>query len=84
MQDSTLDVHVQSSRARRTARGALLYELSYLLDYDYGRKRVLNGVCIDDATLYIFSLQHKVPDGEALPPVAAAADALLAAFEPGV
>ncbi len=59
MQESTLSVEVLASRERSTPAGAAVYEIDYLLDSSRGRKRVLNAVCIADATLYIYALQFK-------------------------
>jgi cell pole-organizing protein PopZ len=58
-QESTLSVEVLASRERQTASGAAVYEIDYLLDSSRGRKRVLNAVCITNATLYIYALQFK-------------------------
>jgi hypothetical protein len=52
-------VEVLSTRERRAASGATLYEIDYLLDSSRGKKRVINAVCIDAATLYIYALQFK-------------------------
>jgi hypothetical protein len=64
-QESTLSVEVLSSRERRAASGATLYEIDYLLDSSRGKKRVINAVCIDAATLYIYALQFKARAGGA-------------------
>ena len=48
-----------ASRERQTASGAAVYEIDYLLDSSRGHKRVLNAVCITNATLYIYALQFK-------------------------
>lgn len=71
------------TRERRTPGGAAVYEIDYLLDSSRGRKRVLNAVCIADATLYIYALQFKAVADAPEPPVAASAARLLAAFAPG-
>jgi hypothetical protein len=83
---------VLSSTQRRSSRGALLYEVDYLLDSSRGRKRVLTAACIDASTLYLLALQFAAPlppqDGAPAPPppppVAALAADILASFEPGV
>ncbi len=62
-QESTVSVEVLSSRERRAASGATLYEIDYLLDSSRGKKRVINAVCIDAATLYIYALQFKARGG---------------------
>lgn len=76
---------------RRSSRGALLYEVDYLLETSYTRKRVLTAACIDASTLYLLALQFASPlpptDGTAPAPpqpVAALAADVLASFEPGV
>jgi hypothetical protein len=89
-QESTLSVEVLSATQRRSSRGALLYEVDYLLDSSRGRKRVLTAACIDASTLYLLALQFAAPlppDGAQPPPpppVAALASDILASFEPGV
>ncbi len=57
--DGFLGVEVLGSRERRSANGAPLYEIDYLLDSARGRKRVLTAACIDAGTLYIYALQFK-------------------------
>ena len=88
-QESTLSVEVLSASQRRSSRGALLYEVDYLLDSSRGRKRVLAAACIDASTLYLLALQFAAPLPPAEgapppPPVAALAADILASFEPGV
>ena len=89
-QESTLSVEVLSASQRRSSRGALLYEVDYLLDSSRGRKRVLTAACIDASTLYLLALQFAAPLPPAEgappppPPVAALAADVLASFEPGV
>ena len=78
-----------STAQRRSSRGALLYEVDYLLDSSRGRKRVLTAACIDASTLYLLALQFAAPlppaDGAPPPqPVAALAADIAASFEPGV
>jgi hypothetical protein len=63
--ESTLSVDVLVSSERTSAHGAPLYEIDYLLDSSRGRKRVLNAVCIDAGTLYIYALQFKARGREA-------------------
>ena len=89
-QESTLSVEVLSATQRRSSRGALVYEVDYLLDSSRGRKRVLTAACIDASTLYLLALQFAAPLPPAEgappppPPVAALAADVLASFQPGV
>ena len=83
-------MEVLAASQRRSSRGALLYEVDYLLDSSRGRKRVLTAACIDASTLYLLALQFAaLPQAEGAPPpppppVAALAADILASFEPGV
>ena len=59
--DGTLSVEVMYTKERANAAGAPVYEIQYAVQHaTRGNKTVLNAVCIDKRTLYIFALQWKV------------------------
>lgn len=79
--ESTLSVALLAASERSTAAGDVEYDLSYDLISSYTHKVVRNAVCVCDGQLYILNLQYEAGDEGAA--AAAAADAVVDAFQPG-